>query len=529
MDDAEDRGASMIDSLYRAFEDRYRGSRELIKSRLEIYLPFVAPLKAIYDAPEVLDVGCGRGEWLELLQSNGFLANGVDLDEGMLLACRELGLDVAQADALDYIKGLGNESQSVVSAFHVVEHLSFEYLRQVVDEAHRVLKPGGLLILETPNPENLLVASSDFYLDPTHLRPVPAQLLTFVVEHAGFGRVKTLYLQESPALATSLHVNLYSVLGGVSPDYAVVAQKTASVEVCALFESAFDRTYGVSLNALAERYDQQAETKASQTRASIECLQNEFNNTVQRVESLIQLTAGLEARLDSEQQRDEQLRAELNAARKYGEHLEARAQWLQNEWDAARKYGEHLEARAQWLQNEWDAAKAKIDELNHSSQHWWTIADALNKQLQVVYSSKSWRITWPLRQAMRAGKWVVMLHERTFRWVLRLPTKLAEPLMVWAVGKIITNPELKAGALRKLAKYPKLKQSLRNFAVRSGLLHGWGTSSPTSWLPEQSPSGEKSDEIAPLQITVTKLPKHLSPRAARIYSDLQKAIAARRS
>ena len=183
-----------MDPFYRAFEERYRGSRELIESRLEVYLPFVEPLKTLYKAPEILDLGCGRGEWLELLGHNGFQAKGVDLDEGMLSACRELNLNVCQADALDYLRGLTANKLSVVSAFHVVEHISFEALRQLVDEAYRVLKPGGLLILETPNSENLVVGTSDFYLDPTHQRPLPAQLLSFVVEYAGFARVKTLIL-----------------------------------------------------------------------------------------------------------------------------------------------------------------------------------------------------------------------------------------------------------------------------------------------------------------------------------------------
>ena len=148
-----------MDPFYRAFEERYRGSRELIKSRLEVYLPFVEPLKTLYEGSEILDLGCGRGEWLELMQQNGFRAKGVDLNEGMLLACRELNLDVCQADALDYLRGLAVDTLSVVSAFQVVEHISFEALRELVDEAHRVLKPGGLLILETPNSENLVVGT----------------------------------------------------------------------------------------------------------------------------------------------------------------------------------------------------------------------------------------------------------------------------------------------------------------------------------------------------------------------------------
>ena len=88
--------------FYRAFEEQFRGSRELITSRLQVYLPFVEPLKTIETTPIALDLGCGRGEWLELLQNNGFQAKGVDLDEGMLSACYELNLDVQLGDALEY-------------------------------------------------------------------------------------------------------------------------------------------------------------------------------------------------------------------------------------------------------------------------------------------------------------------------------------------------------------------------------------------------------------------------------------------
>jgi O-antigen chain-terminating methyltransferase len=518
----------MITPFYRALEDRQRGPREMVKSRLKIYLPFVEPLKTLYDVPKALDLGCGRGELLELLQEHGFQARGVDLDEGMLLACRELELSAAQADAIDYIKGIATDSQSVVSAIHVVEHISIQALRQLVDEAHRVLRPGGLLILETPNPENLVVASSNFYLDPTHLRPLPAQLLSFVAEYAGFGRVKTLYLQESPDLATAPQINLFSVLGGVSPDYAVVAQKKASVEVCALFDSPFDRAYGVSLNTLAERYDQQAETRASQTRASIEWLQNNFNSTADRVEALSQLTARLEVGFDSERQRAEQLRTELNAARKYGDYLEARAQWLQNEWDAARKHGGDLEARAQWLQNEWDAAKAKIDELNHSSQRWWTMADALNKELHAVYASKSWRITWPLRKSMQAARWGLALSTGTVRGAVCLSKHIAKPLVVWVMGKALSNPRLKSRALVVLAKYPQLKQSLRQFAIRSGLVCDWSMATPSSRHYEIGSCLENTVRTPSSPTIPEESIRNLSPRAARVYIALTKAVDARK-
>ena len=274
----------MMDLFYRAFEERHRGSRELIEPRLEVYLPFVRPLKTLYEAPEILDLGCGRGEWLELLEYIGFQVKGVDLDEGMLLACRELDLDVYQADALDYLRGLAADSLSVVSAFHVVEHLPFEALRQLVDEAYRVLNPGGLLILETPNSENLVVGASDFYLDPTHQRPLPSKLLSFVVEYAGFARVKTLYLQESPELVKAQRISLFNVLGGVSPDYAIVAQKKAAAEIFSLFDEPFDRSYGMRLDILAARYDQQAAQVEART-AQVEALAAQVEARIAQVEN----------------------------------------------------------------------------------------------------------------------------------------------------------------------------------------------------------------------------------------------------
>lgn len=242
--------------FYRAFEDKHRGSRELIRSRLEIYVPFLEPLLRQNAQPGAIDIGCGRGEWLELLRDHGFTARGVDLDENMLQACRERGLDVARSEGFATLKAIPSESLALVSAFHVVEHIRFEELQAIVTEALRVLVPGGLMILETPNSENIEVGTSRFYLDPSHVRPIPQQLLAFVVEHAGFERHKVLRLQESTELHGASPVSLMSVLGGVSPDYAIVAQKRASAEIFHAHDLAFSREYGLSLPTLAQRYDQ---------------------------------------------------------------------------------------------------------------------------------------------------------------------------------------------------------------------------------------------------------------------------------
>jgi SAM-dependent methyltransferase len=242
--------------FYRAFEERYRGSREAIKQRIGVYLPFVVPLLALYTPARAVDLGCGRGEWLELLQEEGFLPHGVDLDEHMLSACVERGLPAHPGEAVAYLRTLDAASQCVVSGFHIAEHMAFADLQTLVVEALRVLKPGGLLILETPNPENLKVGTHTFYLDPTHLRPIPPLLLSFLPELYDYARTRILRLHASFDLESPHDIQLIEVLEGVSRDYAVVAQKGADSETLALFDAAFDQPYGVEQNDLACRYDQ---------------------------------------------------------------------------------------------------------------------------------------------------------------------------------------------------------------------------------------------------------------------------------
>ena len=243
-------------NFYHEFENRFRGTRDLIKKRLRVYLDFIIPLKNLYNDCSALDLGCGRGEWLELLKESGFPAYGVDLDESMLNACRERDLKVEECDALEALKRIPDQSLTIVSGFHLAEHLPFDSLRSLVREALRVLKPAGLLILETPNPENISVGTSTFYLDPTHQRPIPPPLLSFLAEYTGFSRIKTLRLQENAQLITKGNVGLIEVFTGVSPDYAIIAQTNAPPSSMSAFSSAFQKDYGLTLDEISKHYDQ---------------------------------------------------------------------------------------------------------------------------------------------------------------------------------------------------------------------------------------------------------------------------------
>jgi SAM-dependent methyltransferase len=180
-----------LDALYAALEDRFRGSHEEIKDRFRIYLPYV---EAVQASGDVIDLGCGRGEWLELLAETGIKARGVEKNLVLSEQCRERGLEVVEEDMFAHLRALPNESARAITGFHIVEHVSIDALVSLLDEAMRVLLPGGVAIFETPNPENVLVGSNFFYLDPTHHHPLPSELMQFLFESRGFHPIEVLKL-----------------------------------------------------------------------------------------------------------------------------------------------------------------------------------------------------------------------------------------------------------------------------------------------------------------------------------------------
>jgi len=174
-------------ALYPAFEARFRGSEDDIRARLTAYLPDVD--RAARGRP-VLDIGPGRGEWLSLLAERGVPAYGIDADPQFAASGRAAGLDVLHGDAVTHLWTVAPASLDMVTAFHVIEHLGTDTLVEMLAAARRALHPGGLLVLETPNPSNLVMGACNFYLDPTHQRPLPAALTDFLVRSSGFTDVE---------------------------------------------------------------------------------------------------------------------------------------------------------------------------------------------------------------------------------------------------------------------------------------------------------------------------------------------------
>jgi len=215
-----------FDDLYKAFEDRFRGPRALVKDRLKIYQPLLAQVPRQAGGPtRAIDLGCGRGEWLEILTESGLNAAGVELNGGMAHEAIERGLTIELQDAIEYLKGQPDGSAVVISAFHMVEHVSIEYLIELLGECHRVMANSGLLILETPNPENISVGAHTFHLDPTHKNPLPPRLLEFLVEQAGFPETALLRLNgETMIEAGPIERSIHLIFEGAR-DYACLARK----------------------------------------------------------------------------------------------------------------------------------------------------------------------------------------------------------------------------------------------------------------------------------------------------------------
>lgn len=200
---AKDGSGPRFAALYADFTDRFRGSVAEVSAKLAGYLPDVHRLvgtRAGADATDtrVVDVGAGRGEWLTLLRDSGVAASGVDANPAFVEAGRARGLDLVHDEAVAHLEGLPPDSIDLVTAFHVIEHLDADRLLALLAAAWHALRPGGCVLLETPNPSNLRMAACDFYNDPTHRSPLPPALTEYLVSASGFGEIEVRPLHPSP-------------------------------------------------------------------------------------------------------------------------------------------------------------------------------------------------------------------------------------------------------------------------------------------------------------------------------------------
>lgn len=214
-----------LDAFYASFDEEFRGTREEIKRRLLVYLPIIKERGIGTATMPLLDVGCGRGEWLELLKEEQLNARGVDSNRVLVEWCRNRDLNVAGEELISFLHDQPDSSLGAVTGFHIIEHLPIETLVEFLNQTVRVLKQGGVVIFETPNPQNVLVGSCNFYFDPTHRNPLPSQVTKFLLESRGFVGVEVLNLnpsddtpvEENSDLARRFNKYFYGPM-----DYAVV-------------------------------------------------------------------------------------------------------------------------------------------------------------------------------------------------------------------------------------------------------------------------------------------------------------------
>ncbi len=218
-----------LDEFYTALEQVYRGSRESIKQRYLPYLERLGPLLEGTQPCRAADLGCGRGEWLEILTRAVDRVQGVDAHPAMVAQCREHGLEAERQDLVEWLETQPDNTLDLITAFHVIEHLEFDPLSRMIAQMFRVLAPGGIIMLETPNPENLHVAAHMFYRDPTHKAPVPKELAGLLLTHQGFVDLeihpvhpfpKEMHLAEDSEVARRFNQLVYG-----AQDYLITAKK----------------------------------------------------------------------------------------------------------------------------------------------------------------------------------------------------------------------------------------------------------------------------------------------------------------
>ncbi|PRD45761.1 hypothetical protein C5748_00980 [Phyllobacterium phragmitis] len=297
-----------FDKQYRAFEDRFRGSRESVRHRLSVYLPLLETLERSHpNARKALDLGSGRGEWLGLIMEKGWEGIGVDPSAGMANSALEAGIQTVAEDALTFLKKQDDQSFGLVTAFHIVEHLETVYLLDVINEIQRVLIPGGVLIIETPNPENLTVGTWSFYMDPTHVKPIPPLLLQFHVQTSGIENAHVIRLNHDASVDNMrpLETVIYTLFN-VGMDYALLGQKNLEVENISsgglerfvalnAQHSPADLEYLIGQIRLFEseiddivqlRVGEKAHLAVRETNDRLDALSNELNHTKRILESI---------------------------------------------------------------------------------------------------------------------------------------------------------------------------------------------------------------------------------------------------
>ena len=213
---------------YLDFENRFRGDREKIIEQFSKYDKLLDLVLKDVKSPSILDIGCGRGEWLQKFDNNIYDCYGIENNPEMIRKCKNHGLNIIEGDAIKSLSNFNDNSINLISIFHLIEHLNHSDLYTLLQECHRVIKEDGLLLMETPSIDNLLVSSNTFYLDHTHITHINAQAINFTLEIIGFNSVKNYFINGGP-LQDDSHMKLTRILNGTAQDLLIIATRSESI------------------------------------------------------------------------------------------------------------------------------------------------------------------------------------------------------------------------------------------------------------------------------------------------------------
>lgn len=214
---------------YAEFEEHFRGKEEDIKIKFNIYTPAVSDILQKFKADRIkaVDLGCGRGEWLEILQEHGVCALGVEINDFFLNRIKEKNLSAVKADIFDFLKKTEDDTFHIVTAFHIIEHIDINLRVKFLREVLRVLKKDGICILETPNPRNIFVGSGDFYRDPSHITPFFPDTIQFIGKTIGFSDSISYFIEKDGLVEIDkYHFDSLENYISVSRDFAWIGKKT---------------------------------------------------------------------------------------------------------------------------------------------------------------------------------------------------------------------------------------------------------------------------------------------------------------
>jgi SAM-dependent methyltransferase len=326
-----------------------------------------------------LDLGCGRGEWLEILRDSGWSAIGVDADPDFGHQAAATGLVVHTGEVLDYLQQQPPGSVGILTAFHLVEHLPIEQVSKLLHEAKRVMADGAILIMETPNPENLTVASWSFHLDPTHVRPIPPLLLQFLSEEAGLDNCRIIRLSyEDTGQGAGRIAQIVRSMFTSAMDYALLAQ--------------------VDGQTLEPNIDEFVQTNLQHSPPDIThliALATETDAAMRKLHELVEKGERDASEALAAASKSEGLRSDMRAEI-IGAIAELRAELL-GRASLDERLSEQA-VKAAWLKDERARLISEISRIQSEQLPMAMQLATLELQLGEMRRSTSWRITEPLRR-----------------------------------------------------------------------------------------------------------------------------------